>query len=223
MLQKTLAIVTFIFLTGAIVLLMLINLSFEGTAISRDFYFSTFYLGTDFYWKMYSLCYTRPSGPYECTPSYPATPYVPSVLEFENMPPSLIRNKSLYFHASRAGFAFLLASLVFACVSLIPVISMMVKKRLRGGVFAQVVTSLLLLTTITAAVLETSVHAAGCHAFRLNGIPAHLGVPMFICMWFSVICAIFVLAGVVIFLQNSRKVIQNFSEREYKDSREGSL
>ncbi|KAK9495966.1 SUR7/PalI family-domain-containing protein [Lipomyces doorenjongii] len=205
------ALVPFILLSGATLLLLFIVLAGikDSNPLNRIFYFQADTSGIGdappiSRWTLWNVCSVSNGLNSNCTPNHPAYAFQPDVNfgSTNGVPSAILNNHSTYFYLSRFAFAFFLIATIFSGFAflsgLFALCSFLASCVTAGLALAA------LITDIIASSLATALYVKARNAFHSEGRSASLGVKLFAFAWTSVVCLILCSVGYLLVFRAGR-------------------
>ncbi|KAK9236885.1 SUR7/PalI family-domain-containing protein [Lipomyces kononenkoae] len=207
---------SFIFLSGATLLLLFIILAGikESNPLNRIFYFQADTSGIGdapptSRWTLWNVCGVSSNGHNTaCRPNHPAYAFQPDINfgSRSGVPATILNHHSTYFYLSRFSFAFFLIATIFTGIAWL--------SGLVSPFFwvAAAVTAGLVLAAlffqIIAASLATALYVKARNAFHSEGRAASLGVKLFAFAWTTVALLILCSIGYILAYRIARASIR---------------
>lgn len=188
MLRRLFTIVPLALVVASAFMLFLINLSGLESTLSflNKFYFSSVTTTEETRWYNYALCYPS-EDQLLCSGKVPAYPFSPADnFGASIVPEAFVLNRNTYYYLLRIAYAWFLLALLFAILSLFPILWSCCWRGFISGFFASIIVGISLFFSILGALFETGVHALGVSVFKKAGYTAALGTNMMIIMWLTV-------------------------------------
>lgn len=220
--RRFLTLVPLLFLAGSTTMLIFINISGASTnnAFLNKFYFSSVTTTEEARWTMYSLCAPVGDGKVYCSAKKPAYPFSPEDnFGSSVVPEEFIKHRNTYYYVLRIGYAMYVLALPFAVFSLLPVLCTCCLEGFLSGFFALAVVGLALFFSALGAAFKTAAHVKGVNAFKSAGYTAKLGVPMFVCMWLTVVLLLMLYLWMIfVGVHGARQLFEGPHHHDHLDS-----
>ncbi|GEQ69270.1 hypothetical protein JCM33374_g2941 [Metschnikowia sp. JCM 33374] len=194
------SVLMFFLSTAALTLILLANLSGANTPFFRTLYLSKLEGddGSAYYWTLYNFCSLNATAgdvDFTCTPSQAAYPYEP--YDWSNNWQAVDNYKS----GSQAGYALVLASLVFLLVCFVSSIVIFFRRESIWDSLFSIFSLISTFVNLVAAIIETGLHRNGSviisgsspySAGMGNPIQALLWIPVFLIFGSSMVAILMV-------------------------------